>query len=248
MPEESNLVPPYVSWGVFRNTIEKLAETAVPTGALDRRVLDWLSGADHGALMSGLRFLGLVDSQRKATAEYVELVESLKDTQKFTHNLKRILDSKYLPITGEVNLEKGTRSEIEKAFKGAGVVQGQMLTKSIRFFVKAFTEGGVKVSPYILKTGKPPKSNRTTAPKIKRSKPIPQGSAKGSEHTQEHQQSGGHDEVPKGFARLPIPGLPNAYIQYPIGMTEQQFALFNAMVGVLKIYVSSSGIGKENQT
>ncbi|MGB7134400.1 MAG: hypothetical protein WBD46_03890, partial [Acidobacteriaceae bacterium] len=59
--ESSKVVPPYVTWGVFKSTLDTLGESTVPSGPLDRRVLHWLSGADHGALMSALRFLGLTD-------------------------------------------------------------------------------------------------------------------------------------------------------------------------------------------
>src|SRR5438552_15291565 len=82
--------PAYVSFGVFKSTIEQLAETTVPTGPLDRRILHWLSGADYGALMSGLKFLGLVDEQRQATAQYRKLVQSLKDQESFKAELLEI--------------------------------------------------------------------------------------------------------------------------------------------------------------
>jgi hypothetical protein len=245
MPEESNLVPPYVSWGVFKSTVEKLAETIVPTAALDRRVLDGLSGADHGSLMSGMRFLGLVDGQRKATAEYRELVGASKDAPQFSSKLLQILKAKYGPITGHVNIEQGTIAELEKAFKDAGVTQGQMLTKTIRFYVKALQECGIKVSPFILKSNKPQKTPRQNGKPARTQAPAPRVDTVKGRKYEEHLPL--VDAIPQGFSRLPIPGIENAFVQYPLDITPQQFALFEAMIGVLRIYVKGPEIGKGGQ-
>ncbi len=48
-----SLPPPYMSFGILQSATETLATTTVPSGPLDRRVLDGLSGADYGALISG---------------------------------------------------------------------------------------------------------------------------------------------------------------------------------------------------
>src|ERR1700686_3188387 len=149
--ESSNLTPPYVSFSRFKSTIEQLAKSTVPSGPLDRRVLDWFSGADYPALMSGLRFLGLVDEDGKATAKFRELVLASTDLPKFKERLLNIVTEKYKPIIGTMNLQQGTIAELERAFKDADVAKGQMLTKTIRFFVKAMTEGGSELSPYITK-------------------------------------------------------------------------------------------------
>src|SRR6266542_5303316 len=143
--------PPYVSFGVFTTIIARLADSVVPSGALDRHVLAPISGADYGALMSGLRFLGLIDEERKATASFRTLVQASKDTTKFRQTLLGILADQYKPITGTLDLQHGTISELEKAFKEYGVSQGQMLTKTLRFFIKAMGECGVPLSPYITK-------------------------------------------------------------------------------------------------
>lgn len=242
MPTESStLVPPYVSWGVFKSTIDILADTTVPTGPMDRRVLHQLSGADHGALMSGLRYLGLADSLRKATPEYRELVLASKTPEAFKEKLLEILDAKYHAVIEKVNLEQGTLSELERAFKDQGVAQGQMLTKTIRFFVKAYTECGTALSHYITKPSpKAPRANKgnTDKARVKTTKgatdpltpPPPQ-----------------QDVVPKGFGRMPIPGMANAFIQYPVDLTESQCTLLEGAVAFLKVYVTGK-IGKEQTT
>jgi hypothetical protein len=234
--EASNLIPPYVSWGVFKSTIDTLAETTVPTGPMDRRVLHGLSGADHGALMSALRFLGLADSLRKATPAYRELVLASKSPEKFTEMLLGILDAKYSAILEKVSLESGTISELEKAFKEQGVAQGQMLTKTIRFFVKAYTECGTKLSFHITKPSpKAPRANKGNGDK---------GRARVGKHPAEQTPTPATDALPKGIGRLPIPGMANAFIQYPLDLTDAQCTLLEGAVAFLKVYVTGK-IGRE---
>jgi hypothetical protein len=201
MADTFTLLPPYMSFGVFRTTIDTLAESTVPTGPLDRRVLDGLSGADYGALMSGLKFLGYVDSDRKATELYRTLVKASKKPDAFKPALLSVLEPAYKPIIGNIDLKHGTITELEKAFKEAGVSPGQMLAPR----KKRATNGDDD-------------SDTTTT-----------------------------DPLPTGAARLPIPGLQDAYIQYPVGLTEANCDLFDAMLTALRTYAKSRVAGKEKK-
>lgn len=161
MPDSFTNPPPYMSHGVFTGTLGRLAESVVPSGPLDRHVLDGMSGADYGSLISGFKFLGLVDTDRRATAELRKLVQAYKSgPEAFRDEMTRLLGDKYQPIIGDVDLDHGTLSELEKAFREAGVSQGQMLTKSIRFFVKSMQEAGMTLSPHITKARKQTSSAR----------------------------------------------------------------------------------------
>lgn len=230
---EGNL-PPYMSIGVFKGTLETLADTTVPTGPLDRRVLDGLSGADYGALISGLRFLGLVNEDRTATDTYRELVRAFKTPEKYRDLLREILEGRYASVIGDVDIAHGTITQLEKAFRDAGVSQGQMLTKTVRFFVKAMQDSGVEVSPHITKPRKP--SPRGDTPRRKR------GGGNGEEENGGDRDPGAvraEERKPDGYSRLPIPGLPNTYIQYPDNISEANCDLFEAMIGVLRTYAKT---------
>jgi hypothetical protein len=227
--EQSKIAPPYMSYGVFRSAIDTLAESTVPTGPLDRRVLDNLSGADHGALISGLRFLGYVDDERRATESYRKLVSAAKEPAKFSELLLEAL-VKYDPIIGGVSVEFGTAAELEKAFREYGVPQGQMLTKTIRFYIKALQEIGVQVSPHITKPK--PRTPRNGVKKTGITKIFPS-------------QSGTEYAAPKGFERMPVPGLPEAFIQYPLNVTEAHCDLFDAVVKVLRVLAKGRVAGRE---
>jgi hypothetical protein len=243
MANEATLVPPYVSWGVFINTIHTLAETTVPTGPLDRRVLSGLSGNDHGALMSALRYLRLADSSKKATAAYRDLVAAVaaKNATGFSEKLLEILDTAYASIISKLDLEHGTISELEKAFKEDGVAQGQMLTKTIRFFVKAYTDGGgfKALSPHITKPSPKARSVAKNGADKARAR-----TAKNAASTHTHVGAEKPTEMlPKGFGRLPIPGIENAFIQYPVDLTDAQCTLLEGAVAFLRVYVTGKIAG-----
>jgi|SRR5882672_2929324 len=240
MAETSNskLPAPYMSFGVFTNSVETFAETTVPTGPIDRRVLRGFSGGDYAALISGLRFLGLVDEQRKATAEYRELVHAWKDKEKFKPLWRKIVESRYTPIVGHVDLKGGTAAELEKAFKDYGVSAGQMLTKTIRFFIKAVSDSGLLLSPYMTS----PKPRTPRAPGVARKN----GADKtpfGARHLPDPANEL-RNVVPSGFERLPLPGMPNSFIQYPTQLTEAHCQILEAMVGVLRTSVNARTGGK----
>jgi hypothetical protein len=236
----SKLPAPYMSFGVFTKSIETFADTTVPTGPLDRRVLNEFSGADYGALISGLRFLGLVDEQRRATAEYRDLVQLSKDPAKFKERWRELVKSKYTPVVGQLDLKHGTSAELEKAFKDYGVSTGQMLTKTIRFFIKAVSESGLQLSPYM--TAPKPRAPRTTSATARKN-----GSGKVHGGTKPRGQDSSNeapDETPSGFERLPLPGMPNSFIQYPTNLTEAHCQILEAMVGVLRTSVKARTGGK----
>jgi hypothetical protein len=218
-----------MSWGVFKSTLDTLAEATVPTGPLDRRVLDRLSGGDHSALISGLRFLGYVDDERRATESYRKLITMSNDPVKFRELLTDTISAKYDSIIGNLDVEFGTAAEVEKAFKQYGVPAGQMLNKTIRFYVKALTECGVTVSAHITKPK--PRTPRNGGKRADKTNAVPTG----PEYL-----------IPRGFDRMPVPGLPQAFIQFPLNITPEQVDLFGAVVNVLRTFAKGkSGKGEE---
>lgn len=237
--------PPYVGFGVFQSTVETLSQSTVPSGPLDRRVLDQLSGADYGALISALRFLGLVDDQRKATQPYRDLVASWKKgSEHYKDALIKVIGDRYDSIIGTVDMETGTAAEVEKAFKDAGVPHGQMLTKTIRFYIKALSEMGVPVSHHITK---PKRQTPSTTRKNGGDKTRPKSKSVKPEQVDEpiRPDVNSGPTAPAGFERLPIPGLAGAFIQYPSDLAEPHCALFEAMIGVLRTYVKGRVVRKE---
>ena len=134
---------PYVSASLFRKTVEAFAESTTPN-ALDRHVLNRLSGADYSSLISCMRFLDLLRGDDNTVQEsYRALVEAKKQGEsEYKTALQSIMEAAYEPITKGIDLQRGTLSQVEKVFKDAGVPTGQMLLKTVRFYVKTLGDCG----------------------------------------------------------------------------------------------------------
>ena len=217
----------YVSYLTFKNNVQTLAESTVPT-RLDHHVLQGLSGASRGSLLSSLRFLGLLGDQGVVNQECRELVDAFKKGEdSYRAALRKILERAYKPIVGPLDIARGTLPELERSFRAAGMPAGQMLTKSIRFYLKALSDCGVTVSPHITK-----KRPRTSGKKNGGGK----AKAKAKTSRQPATDTETSTEIPSGFERLPIPGVSGAYIQYPADLNETTCVLFESMLAALRTY------------
>ena len=227
MPKTKSLSPPYMAANLFRSTVEVFAESTTPN-ALDRHILSHLSGADYGSLLSGLRFFGLVSGRENVVQDrYRALVEARKKGEsQYKGVLLSIAEPAYEGIVQGVDIERGSLPQIEKAFKDAGVPPGQMLIKTVRFYIKIMLDGGKSVSPHITKPRRPTqhKANgrgpkTTVSPTITKETPP---------------KDSDEQEVPTGYQRLEVPMVPGAYIQYPTSLTEAQCTIFESVVELLR--------------
>jgi len=232
--------PPYMSASLFKSTIEAFADSVVPP-VLDRHVLSNLSGADYSALISGLRFLRLVEAGGNSVKpEFSQLVTALKNGDAaYRAALLPIIEDAYENVVVGVDMQRGSLPQLEKAFKDAGVQHGQMMTKTVRFYIKTLQDCGMTLSPHMTKARRPnaPKN----AGKTLRLKKVKE------EDDKNPQQNPPPDTPPEAFERLPIPGLAGAFIQYPNTLTESNCDLFDAMVGVLRTYAKGRMAGKEQK-
>lgn len=225
--------PPYMSTSLLTGAIATFANSVVPT-ALDRHVLSTMSGADYGSLISGMRFLGLVEpGGTRPTEAFKKLVKAREvGDDDYKSALLMVINDPYRHIVGNVDIDSGTLSELEKAFRDYGVPQGQMLKKTVRFYVKAIQECGIVPSPHITKPRRPTNKRAPNGPAGPR-KP------KGNKAT-------GHppplppppDNPVPGFERMPIPGIAGGFIQYPTDLDQAGCEMYKAVVGVLGTYVA----------
>lgn len=239
--DETKTPPPYGSYGIFKSVIEQLATATVPSGPLDRRVLHGVSGSDYNALIPGMRFLGLVDKDRKPTETLRELVKDWQNQDVFKAQMLALLGDKYAPIIGNINLGSGTITELEKAFKDSGVSAGQMLGKTIRFFTKAMSDYGYVLSPYIQNAK--PRAAGSAAKKNGEKERVARTPRKTTPV-----QSNEERQIPTGFQRMPIPGVEDGYIQYPTRLSVTDCDMFEAAVTMLRVYANKMTAGKEKKT
>src|SRR6266508_3831966 len=221
MAEKDSL--PSGTYGRVRSVVDKFAESITPT-SLSKQVLDGVSGGDFSALMTALKFLGLIDENQSVKAEFKELVEARKKGEdQYKAAMLKIVKAAYDPIVGKVDIAHGTLPELEKAFKESGVPQGQMLTKVTRFYVKALEDSGVKVSDYITKPRPAGKKKSANGEKKTPRTPKHQKDGDSVRRTQD-------TATPPEFERLPIPGIEGGYIQYPRKLTDADCTMYEAMI------------------
>jgi hypothetical protein len=248
MADDKNQIP-YGTYGRVRGLIDKFAETITPT-SLSTHVVDGISGGDFSAVMTSLNFLGLITETQATKPELRELVAARKQGEpEYKEAMRQIIEKAYKPIVGKVDVESGTLPELEKAFKDAGVPQGQMITKVTRFYIKALEDCDVKISDYITKP-RPRQPNKNKGTKGQKKAKGGAASDDKNKDFDPNGTSGGvttHDAIPKGFERLTMPGMKDAFIQYPSKLNKREYDLFKALLTVLGTYVSLDENGEDRQ-
>lgn len=140
-------LPPYISYKTFENLLTHL-EGGVPP-RLDRSV--WgrhYSGSTGLQLLTGLRFLGLIEGQANLVTPRLEQLVDEKDSRK--QLLAEILHERYAPIFQAVgDLSKATPAMLEEAFRKQYGIRDETLRKVISFFVHAAQAAGISISKRI---------------------------------------------------------------------------------------------------
>lgn len=236
--------PPYMPYPTLKNTVETFAGSTVPT-VLNRHVLSNLSGAAYSTLLSGARFLGLVDENDAPTESFNKLVQAHKTSEEeYKRVLGKILEERYEEIAQDVDMLRGTLPELEKAFRDGGITSQEMLVKSVRFYVKALEDCGVKVSPHIKKARRSRKKPKAKAkkkakPKAEEKRQKKDGSPESGEKPPAAESNMGDQPPPKGFARLPVLGREGAFIQYPVPLTERDCQVIAGAVEYLRVLLAA---------
>jgi hypothetical protein len=247
MDEDTKTSPPYASFATFLNFIDKMKESVVPT-SVDKNVLASFSGSSRLALVPGLKFLGLLEDDNKTTDRLRALVVArASDEEAWKTALRSLLDDAYRGIVAEVDLERGTAKDLETAFKQNAKVDGSVQKKAIRFYLYGLKEAGVAVSPHMTGrraggasgNGRKPRRRKTAMT----NKPVEQG-ATGSAGAGPGAGAGGggggvqarhRHGPPEGYDRLPILGREDAFIQYPVPLTESDCEVIAGAVEYLRI-------------
>lgn len=244
MTEKSDNRVPYVSYKTFESLIGELAamETGVPDH-IDRSVLRKKSGVDQTGLLRALEFLSLIDPETGETRKELKaLVVAKASGEESTWKvaLRDMLERGFASVTGGLTVRTTTPAKLEEAFRTAGVKQGQMLEKSVRFYVKALQAAGEALPDHLTKARK-----QKTTPSVKRGDMKKPRTASGES---KHITTGPNDpvrsaraELPQGFARQEIPTVDGAYIQYPVSLTDQDVRLFEAALAFIKAVAGKEG-------
>lgn len=156
MTEQSNgtadkrAVPPYFPWPALPALVQRMATHGPPT-RIDKSYLDNQSGGMQTAILSGLRWLGLIHEDGRLTDTFIQLAEA--DEAQRKEAITNLLRSRYGPIL-ELGTQNATQLQLEEAFKTEFGAQGETRRKAVAFYLKAAAYAGVPVS----RNWKPPRS------------------------------------------------------------------------------------------
>jgi hypothetical protein len=144
--KDRGISPPYVPFDTLKGFIETLSKTAVPP-RVDRSIMPTLSGGAQNQLISALKFLKLIGSSGEVSEPLRSLVKTF-GTDQWRTELSDVISAAYGDITNGLDLDTASSKQLVDHFRDRGKVDGQMLDKSVRFYIKALKESEVTYSPH----------------------------------------------------------------------------------------------------
>ena len=148
MAENSKPTPPYIGFKPFWTFIEELRASGHAPQILDNTVLGAnRSGAARSQLLVALRFLGLVDDDRRKTIDLDDLVK----TDDPVATLGVMISARYSPLFA-LNLSTATPAQVDKALGEMGAGMGETLRRSRQFFIRAAQFSGHTIGPFLAKS------------------------------------------------------------------------------------------------
>lgn len=152
---------PYVSWGSFKNLLERMSEQGLPM-RIDRSYLSNMAGSTQSHLLKALRELDLIDKNAHPTAALKALVAEPDQRPALIGDLLRGHYAEAISLGATA-----TQSMLEELFSDKYNVTGSTRRKSIAFFLAAAKYAEIPVSTHF----KTPKRVSTNgAPKRKAKK------------------------------------------------------------------------------
>jgi hypothetical protein len=181
-----------------------------------------LAVGTRGQVRSALRFLGLTDAADTVSSRFHDLVQAF-GSDKWQTQVRAVIDLSYKPVIGEFDFKNGTSSQLEKRFRENGGVTGQMMEKSIRFYLSALEAAGANISPHL--TARQVRSNGGSK------------STKRKRRVEEDQREEEEIVITVGHKTLVFPaGSGSVKIVMPDDLDAEHWAIIDATVrGYIKI-------------
>jgi hypothetical protein len=141
-------LPPYVSYRTFWNFLEGLQQ-AIPA-RIDRSYWgERFSGSNGIQLTAALRFLELTDINGFPTSKLRQLVAN-RGPQR-AEVLKQIIHDAYsFLFQDSFDPQNATYAQLEEAFHENYQIASDVARKCIKFFIGLASDGGIKVSPFVI--------------------------------------------------------------------------------------------------
>jgi hypothetical protein len=221
------LNPPYIPWKTFEGFASTLCGTH-PPDMIDSGVMpDTMAGGLQRQLRSALKFLGLTNGNGRVEPGFVELIAAYQ-TPQWPSAVKETVLPAYASIIGDLPIERATAKQLDDRFRENCGISGQMLDKAVRFYLHALKAAEAKYSRYWSLRKETRKESRKRTPKEK----------KVGKPSDAHERG----RVDHGAQMIEFPlhfgDKPTGKISVPTTMDEDDMALFDATVAVIKAYAT----------
>jgi hypothetical protein len=144
MAGNGEALPFYLSFTTFRSAVQSLRAHGLPD-KIDRTAWTSRSGGEQSQLLSGFKFLGLIDSGSNTQPTLKQLVDTAENTPQEKEILDNILRQRYARLF-ELELKNATIGQVEEKIGSYGPT-GATRKRATRFFLKAAHHCGVALSP-----------------------------------------------------------------------------------------------------
>lgn len=145
---EQMRTPAYVSFKSFTSFVADQKEHGLPS-RIDRSVLTKFSGGVGNQLISGLKFLGLIDEDQSAGPELNTLVDAY-GTEEWSPELEKLLKRAYAPVLA-CDLANATPAQFHEAFKNSYQAATDVMRKCEAFFLNAAQAAKIPINSRIVK-------------------------------------------------------------------------------------------------
>jgi hypothetical protein len=146
--DEKRIAAVYVGFGTFKNALERLS-VGIPS-RIDKSAFPGQSWGVIAQLLTGLRFLGLIDEQGNPSPRLSEVASTEEEERK--RQLNKLMRERYKDVFA-LDLTRATPAQLTEVFSGAYSVTGDTREKAVRFFLSALQYLGIPVSPLLQSKG-----------------------------------------------------------------------------------------------
>jgi hypothetical protein len=147
--------PPWGGFQTFWNFIKQLHENRPVPQILDRAVMTGRGGSTRTELYAALRFLGLMDADKKPTQALLDLVEDPTP-----ENFRPLIEEHYGPVIA-LDLTTATPNQVQDRLSEMGATPS-IVPRARTFFLKAAEEVGIEVGKTLQTAPSPPARRKSS--------------------------------------------------------------------------------------
>jgi len=148
--DDRQLAAVYVGFSTFKTAVEQLA--VLLPNRIDRSAFPGFAGGVQSQLLTGMRFLGLINGDGKPTQAMHAL--AVKDEEARKSALAALLRERYANLFS-LDLTKATPQELAEEMARSYAVGGDTKERAIRFFLSAVSYVGIPISPLLARVKGP---------------------------------------------------------------------------------------------